>query len=1003
MLLRFKVSEQNLVAIPTRQEPRKGSKDYLQLQFEYSDDWKKYDKVLYLRHKNYSEPITLNGNQTVTVPAYYTQQGSFELSLLGQQGDQRIPTNTAFVHLSEIGDMWETNPPNPLPNWVDELQSLYQHPPTVGADGNWSEWNPKTHRYEPSDIPMPTGPKGDPGYTPQKGIDYNDGVSATHSWNGTTLTITSASGTSSADLKGDRGDPGVKGDPGVSILGVSRTSGTGAPGTTDTYTISLSDGSLSSFTVYNGANGESSGDMVTDIYDPRGKRTDIFAYVEEHGGAQSDWSENDETSKAYVKNRPFYSIQGIKPAVSFKNGVEVTNLTVSFIDGYGDIDSQLGYEDGFLTTGLTYYVSWDGVEYETVCHRNEWFCVEIGGEGYPFRIEYDPDMNYSSANAYDTNGDWESGETTHTLTVKVNAETVTQIPKKFVPPEAFAIPDWDVNDSNDPKYIKNRPFYTETWFDSFRVGDSYTYEQNITFVDGVADWSSVFGAGVFGDVENWYRITLDGETQTFGFWDDGEKLRASFWLNGDCRLEVFNYYTLEEPHMEIRLYTSFDDDGNSVLETGTVDHCITIEREKIYVATISPEYLTEAQSDWDERDPESVKYVKNKPFGSEYELMEPLYASEYVWFEDGYTWISSYDNLAFEPGKSYLVEWDGKPYGSLVAWQDETWPEYVFLGGHEGVYAYEDIPLPWPGGIETPFLFKYEGEGSGTTVYACTRMNGFWERETDDTRHSIVISEVVSETITKIDAKYLPDGNSSPTGSGVQSDWDENDESSAAYVKNRPFFSAPGRVLCTTENLGIEIIYQSVGFEDGVGHIEYIIGASEGAGFLQYDTTYYVLWDDVEYECLWRVNGDSPEIGGFDYGCPFLIRWQNRHDTKVYSYDSDGNLESGNTNHWFSVERKTEIVTKIDRKYLPESVSDHNISEEAHENIRELVYEAQSKADLADRTADAAVLSAEGAISVAIAARSLAENAQAAIPTTTEALTFTYEDGTTRTLEVYVK
>ena len=34
----------------------------------------------------------------------------------------------------------------------------------------------------------------------------DDGVSCTHSWNGTTLTITSASGTSSADLKGDTGE-----------------------------------------------------------------------------------------------------------------------------------------------------------------------------------------------------------------------------------------------------------------------------------------------------------------------------------------------------------------------------------------------------------------------------------------------------------------------------------------------------------------------------------------------------------------------------------------------------------------------------------------------------------------------------------------------------------------------------------------------------------------------------------------------------------------------------
>lgn len=36
-----------------------------------------------------------------------------------------------------------------------------------------------------------------------------DGVSATHSWNGTTLTVTSASGTSSADLKGEKGTSGV--------------------------------------------------------------------------------------------------------------------------------------------------------------------------------------------------------------------------------------------------------------------------------------------------------------------------------------------------------------------------------------------------------------------------------------------------------------------------------------------------------------------------------------------------------------------------------------------------------------------------------------------------------------------------------------------------------------------------------------------------------------------------------------------------------------------------
>ena len=86
-----------------------------------------------------------------------------------------------------------------------------------------------------------------------------DGVSCTHKWNGTVLTITSASGTSSADLKGEKGDTGAKGDdgdPGRGIVSTVRTSGTGAAGTTDTYTITYTDGTKSTFTVYNGANGK---------------------------------------------------------------------------------------------------------------------------------------------------------------------------------------------------------------------------------------------------------------------------------------------------------------------------------------------------------------------------------------------------------------------------------------------------------------------------------------------------------------------------------------------------------------------------------------------------------------------------------------------------------------------------------------------------------------------------------------------------------------------------
>lgn len=74
------------------------------------------------------------------------------------------------------------------------------------------------------------GKDGKDGYTPVKGVDYFDGkkgdqgerglpgeagTPCTHRWSGTTLYVTSASGTSSANLKGDTGATGTAGQPGA--------------------------------------------------------------------------------------------------------------------------------------------------------------------------------------------------------------------------------------------------------------------------------------------------------------------------------------------------------------------------------------------------------------------------------------------------------------------------------------------------------------------------------------------------------------------------------------------------------------------------------------------------------------------------------------------------------------------------------------------------------------------------------------------------------------------
>ena len=81
--------------------------------------------------------------------------------------------------------------------------------------------------------------------------------------------------------RGNTGATGPKGATGNGISGITLKSGNHAPGTSDVYTITLTDGTTFDFEVYNGANGQGAGDMLASVYDPQGKRTDIYKYVDD--------------------------------------------------------------------------------------------------------------------------------------------------------------------------------------------------------------------------------------------------------------------------------------------------------------------------------------------------------------------------------------------------------------------------------------------------------------------------------------------------------------------------------------------------------------------------------------------------------------------------------------------------------------------------------------------------------------------------------------------------
>ena len=130
----------------------------------------------------------------------------------------------------------------------------------------------KVFNFAFSGLKGETGAKGDKGDTGDTGATGPQGVSVTNAEidGSGRLIITLSAGEpidagSAVGPAGAKGDTGATGPEGASVDHIDRTSGTGAPGTTDTYTVYLTDGSTGgTFNVYNGSNGTGSGDFMAD-------------------------------------------------------------------------------------------------------------------------------------------------------------------------------------------------------------------------------------------------------------------------------------------------------------------------------------------------------------------------------------------------------------------------------------------------------------------------------------------------------------------------------------------------------------------------------------------------------------------------------------------------------------------------------------------------------------------------------------------------------------------
>lgn len=160
--------------------------------------------------------------------------------------------------------------------------------------------------------------------------------------------------------------------------------------------------------------------------------------VNEKASAQADWNENDESSKAFIKNKPFDKIETESVLVdesTLSTWIEYNDTVVAEVE-YNNMSEVSTYaiSPSVLALNTTYKVTWDGTEYDLVCfldNTNGYYHC-LGGtidnfEEYPFSIVNDLIYLYVYIPAS------EGTSVSHTLKISVDTVEYITIDENYIP------------------------------------------------------------------------------------------------------------------------------------------------------------------------------------------------------------------------------------------------------------------------------------------------------------------------------------------------------------------------------------------------------------------------------------------------------------------------------------------------------------------------------------------------------------------------------------------
>lgn len=189
---------------------------------------------------------------------------------------------------------------------ISDLMNAVVNPPQISTAGTWLLWDTETSTYVDSGVSA--GGVNISSVTKKSGTG-EPGTTDTYQCNlssgGVAGEFTVYNGANGADgAQGAQGAKGDTGEPGVSMTGIEKISGTGAGGSVDVYEVEMSNGqSGGTFSVYNGNDGQGSPGSMTPLMDGTATAGSASAYSrEDHVHPHDDTKVDAVTGKGLSTN-----------------------------------------------------------------------------------------------------------------------------------------------------------------------------------------------------------------------------------------------------------------------------------------------------------------------------------------------------------------------------------------------------------------------------------------------------------------------------------------------------------------------------------------------------------------------------------------------------------------------------------------------------------------------------------------------------------------------------